>query len=252
MIELNLISQRKLPKGDFFLWRYLDIHKFLDFLRKKRFLFARMDQFEDVLEGVPVVAMEAYMELLKNSKISLAELGLSYSDNSALDGLDPGIKKIVINQVSHYVSCWFMEQRESMAMWNLYSNPESVAIRVSFQKLKNLLIPDLSGEYGERYIGGKVSYQNFISEGEYFKMKVVALRKDLSFQHEKEFRFVVKFQEVKPKVKSIFSVPLDLTDLDLQVVCHPQMKSWQKENIKELLELYNIGNSYQESEIRLR
>lgn len=251
MLILQINQNDSLTLNGSSLWRYFDIHKFLDFLRTKRFRFARMDQFEDVLEGVPFVAKEVYRKFIVEDKLARTVLGTSYQHDSTHDDLDSRIVKIIKIQQSHYVSCWFMEKRESMAMWSLYSNPESVAIKIPFEKFTEVL-PAAKDIEVESYFGGKVQYQDFMAFKGLSKMRKVSLRKDISFQHEKEFRFVVKAKEVKHEIKSILSDPLNLADLDLQVVCHPQMKSWQKENIKELLELYNIGNSYRESEIRLR
>ena len=37
----------------------------------------------------------------------------------------------------NFATCWYINNHESVAMWQLYSNPNSVAIRISHEKLIN-------------------------------------------------------------------------------------------------------------------
>ncbi|MBV9209126.1 MAG: hypothetical protein JOZ52_00780, partial [Acidobacteria bacterium] len=79
-----------------------------------------------------------------------------------------------------------------------------------------------------------------------------ALRKDSSFAHEKEFRFVISSEPNGDKIMGIDSKPLNLSKLKMKVVCHPRMLSWKKANIQAMLKLEGIGQAFQESEIKLR
>lgn len=259
MIKLNLINSETLPKDEEYLWRYTDIHKFLNLIKQKRFRYSRMDQFEDPLEGVPLEFL--YQFVLKNklpefnlANVILNHNGLFLINESKLSGRLENILKI---QATHFVSCWFHEQRESVAMWNLYSNENGVALKIQFGKLKSSLFPQIEENWLSEYYCGKVRYQDFRNEKPYSnenleKIGKVALRKDKSFVHEKEIRFVVKVKEIKDKLAGINSIKLKLNDLNMKVVCHPKMSIWKKKNIKQILSDAKLATCYEESEIVLR
>lgn len=260
MTKLKLIKQENLPRDDEFLWKYFDIHKLLNFIQNKQIRFTRMDQFEDTLEGIPFDTLEKFTQMSNESTFSLANFILDHDKISLPPNskLFNRIEKILQIQSSHYVSCWFYEQRESMAMWNLYSNPDGVALKVPFGKLKEFLEPNSDEQNIQDYFCGKVEYQDFRSKNLYpdnglSKLRKVSLRKDISFSHEKEIRFVIKMNEFADKLKlGIDSEPFDLEELDIRIVCHPRMESWKRNNINLLLRNINLFKAYGHSEIKLR
>ncbi len=260
--KLELIKTSKLnpPNDSEFLWRYFDIHKFLCFLQNRTFRFTRMDQFEDPLEGVPLSALTTYAEKVDQNlvhNLSLSELIL---DQTLFEQLPPMLKK-KLNAIhgihkSTFVSCWFYEQRESMAMWNLYSNPDGVALKMPFGKLRKRLKPSSDVAVPiSAYYAGKIVYQDFKSvfpEGDSSKVPKVALRKDNSFSHEREFRFVIRTSSLVDGLVGIDSEQIALDSLGLKAVCHPRMISWKKANVKRILEQAGLPSAFQVSEIRLR
>jgi hypothetical protein len=260
-IELVETTKQPLPQKGEFLWRYFDIHKFLFFLHAHTLRFSRMDQFEDPLEGIPLSALTTYAKKLNMNliqDISLSELVV----NPRLLKMVPPALQVKLNaihgiQKSTFVICFFYEERESMAMWNLYSNADGVAIKMPFGKLATQLKVDEQELPLSAFYGGRVSYQNFktidpFSENEQDKVPKVALRKDSSFSHEQEFRFVLRTHADNSEMTGIDSLPLDIHKLGLKVVCHPRMNSWKKANIRSLLESHGLKNAFEESEILLR
>lgn len=265
MNELEIVKTKRLipPKNSEWLWRYFDIHKFLSFLNEKTIRFARMDEFEDPLEGIPLSALITYEEKMNQNLIpkdtTLSQLILDDTLFKSLPILlQNKLTQIHAIQMTTYVSCWFYEQRESMAMWNLYSDLNGVAIKVPFGKLvTQFKHTDFNHQPIDAFYTGRVDYQNFKTvspfvANERSKIPKVALRKDSSFSHEKEVRFVIRTYQDLPKTKSVTTGSLSLSDLDLKVVCHPRMNSWKKKNIKELLRTAGIADAFQESEIILR
>jgi len=259
MVNLNLIKPNTLPRDEEYLWMYSDIHKFLNLIKQKRFRYSRMDQFEDPLEGVPFEYL--YQFVLKNRipEFNLASVILNQNNLLHLSGtkLFGRLDNILKIQATHFVSCWFYEQRESLAMWNLYSNEDGVAIKIPFGKMKSFLLPNIKEEWIKEYYCGKVNYQDFRNENPYSnenltKIGKVALRKDTSFSHEKEIRFVVKVKDIKNNNTGITSNQLKLNDLDLKVVCHPKMTAWKMKNIKQILNDAKLSASYEVSKIILR
>ncbi|SHG02713.1 Protein of unknown function [Mariniphaga anaerophila] len=260
MPKLKLIKEENLPQDNEYLWRYFDIHRLLNFIQNKQVRFTRMDQFEDTLEGIPFETLIKFTQMSNEPTFSLANFILNHDKNSLPlnSKLSNRIEKILQIQSSHYVSCWFYEQRESMAMWNLYSNPDGVALKISFGKLKELLEPNSEEQNIQDYFCGKVEYQDFRNKNLYpdnglSKLGKVSLRKDVSFSHEKEIRFVIKKKDSSDELKlGIDSEPLDLGELDIRIVCHPRMVSWKRNNIRQLLRNINLFKAYEHSEIRLR
>jgi len=263
MKKLELVGTKKLtlPGDTEYLWRYFDIHKFLGFIIDRTFRFARMDQFEDPLEGIPLKALETYWEKVDLNLVQNKSLNELILDRSIFDSLPAPLRSRLntINaiQKTNYVSCWFNEQRESMAMWNLYSNPDAVAIKVPFKKLCTHLKPKMLNEHISRYYGGKVDYQDFTNLRQFTpspgsRLPGVALRKDKSFSHEKEFRFVITAKPGMKETTGIDTTAIDLKKLGFKVICHPRMTEWKKKNIKKILLANGYNTSFVESEIKLR
>lgn len=260
MKELVLIETKKLrlPKDNEFLWKYIDIHRFLNLIKTKRFRFTRMDQFEDPLEGIPLETLMQYALIKNKVELNLADIILNGSSLiSSENKLPSRLTQIHQIQKSAFVSCWFFETRESMAMWNLYSNSDGVAITVQFGKMKMHLKPVENKINIDDFYCGCVDYQDFQKIDPYtdstkFKVKKIVLRKDCSYSHEKEIRFVVRSYKYDSTEKGLNSLTINLKELDLKVVCHPQMADWKKKNIKRILSDMKLPNAYKESEIKLR
>ena len=259
MKKVTLFTSGNAPGRSEYLWRYYDLHKFLDLLHTRQFRFSRMDKFEDPLEGIPLRALFAYQTKLDRDLIqglSLSELVL---DEQLRDLVPPSLQKKLrsVNaiQKSTFVTCWFAEQRESLAMWNLYSNPDGVAVKIPFGKLvSSLKIPS---EGVSAYYGGMVEYLDLrklysaTRDSDVQQIKV-ALRKDNSFKHECEYRFVIRVKDHRNDLTGINSEAIDLKKIGMKVVCHPRMAEWKKRNVRRLLEQHNLGMAYEESVIMLR
>lgn len=256
----DLISSRSspLPKRTDYLWRYFDIHKFLNLLQNKTIRFTRMDQFEDPQEGIPLSAFVAHAEKLNLNLIERMTIGDLIMEGKQYKKIPPLLQKklnsIYAIQKTSFLTCWFAEQRESVAMWNLYSNADGVAVKIPFAKLSRQLKIEKDTNISA-YYAGRLVYQDFSTIYKNTtdkKVGKVALRKDHSFAHESEFRFVVRTKDHHLDLAGIDSLPLDLTRLGMKVICHPRMSGWKKKNVKNLLEGVGLGSVMQESSIRLR
>ena len=209
-----------------FLWKYLDIHKFISFLVNRELFFTRLDKFEDPIEGIRTSL--------------LREL------NSSDKQLDLDAPKIREMQTRNYVNCWFAGDRESMAMWNLYSNADSVVIKVDFELLKKEIeksfknnlrtTPDL------KIFGKSVTYLDlnpFDSNLPLQKISNSAFKKDRCFEYEKEYRFLIKTSSAIPE--EFHKIPINFEKLKLKVLAHPKIEEelWKFENLKGLIDLAN-------------
>jgi len=126
---------------DEFLWRYLDLHKFLSFILEKKLFFTRLDKFDDPLEGLTeeiIYHMAAYeKEIIDNYDI--ANDLKAERKKSAIKRKSIIEEKTKLNQTTLFANCWFINKKESIAMWNLYSNPDSVAIRYNPNNLLSIV-----------------------------------------------------------------------------------------------------------------
>lgn len=260
--KFHIVNEAAHKRRGVFLWRYFDLHKFYSFLRNKEIRFTRMDEFEDPMEGVPLRAIVTYaeerdLELIGDDKLS--DLILDRAKFRKLSKeMQDRITSIKAIQRRSFVSCWFLGNRESMAMWNLYSNSDGVAIKVS----ANSLFKHFKGESemffdkgASSFYGGKVIYQDFKkidTEDESVTVPKIALRKDESYKHEEEFRFVIRTKKEAGEIDSFVSVIDDINKLKFNVVCHPLMAEWKSNNIKQMLADANLESAFTLSEIRLR
>lgn len=262
MREFRIINETAHRKRGVTLWRYFDLHKFFSFLRNREIRFTRMDEFEDPMEGVPLRALVTYaeerdLELIGDDKLS--DLILDRTKFRKLSKeMQDRITNIKAIQRSSFVSCWFLGKRESMAMWNLYSNTDGVAVKVPATSLFKHF-EEVSESFFEvgasAFYGGKVDYQDFKTigaEDDSASVPRVALRKDTSYEHEKEFRFVVRTKSGSEENESFTSTIDDLSILNMKVVCHPLMAEWKRNNIQQILKDAKLEKAFTLSEIRLR
>lgn len=258
-------SNAKTRESDY-LWRYIDIHKLINFLTTKSISFSRMDLFSDNLEGASFNLIENQMYLDKSADpIHDFNLNLPNPIRNKRQGiLDKEKEKMKSYQMQTYVSCWYVSSRESTAMWDLYSNSGSVAMRIKPEALIKSILNGIDYKQknnlkATKFVYGNVRYKDIIGfnpifqflskfkEGKENKITVRhrALRKDVSYQHEKEYRF---FFETQNNSEKVMSIPLDNIGA-IEIVFHPKMQIWQKENVNNLLNKFNIAINTRESEI---
>jgi hypothetical protein len=246
-----------------FLWKYIDISKLLSFLINKSFFFTRLDKVEDKKEGI--TANHLFYKKLKNDTensfvfdkirdtISL-EVG-----GAQMNRIDEEIKQI---QKSNFANCWFIagEYFESVAMWNLYSSPNSVAIKIKYSDFKKKILENgFNGDGSDLdIVCSKIKYVNFLNpnHSEIELIESVFL-KDSSFNHENEFRLVLKkdFKEIpieyRPQIhkkeseklhqiNEPFGYNLKLNEFEnynFEIVFHPKSQDWIKSDIKKICDI---------------
>jgi hypothetical protein len=261
----KVINRQHLKDKGRYLWRYLDIHKFLDFKLSNEIVFNRMDQFTDPLEGVPLASLIMFAEEMDANSvgdITLSEIILNKEiENGLSERLKKQIERTKRFQLTTFASCWFLSNQESMAMWDLYSNPDGLVIRIN----RSFLIKKIEEAYHNLIenhnsikagYAGAVKYLSFKSIKPYeanseFSSKI-GLRKESSYEHEKEFRFVMNTTHIDASVKSIRLKLSDVTPKVISIFTHPRMAEWKKENLKKILKESGMEKKLYNSEIRLR
>jgi hypothetical protein len=229
------------------LWKYLDLHRFIYLITQEKFFFSRLDKFEDPFEGIAT--------RLIRQEATLSEISGKHGKSHDLVHFHEAVSA----QKSQYVNCWFAGERESMAMWNLHSGPESVALKADFKTLSmGLRAPfrKFIKESERKYsvICSSVHYLElnpFSEKSSAQKYHYSALRKDKSFEYEKEYRFLIAAHD-QTKNKMFISIPVDLEQLDLTVISHPNIEDWQFRNLEKLIQLSGKKIRLQRSPILLR
>ncbi|HEV8387910.1 MAG TPA: DUF2971 domain-containing protein [Nitrososphaera sp.] len=168
------------PADDTKVWRYMDFAKFVSILDRKELFFCRADKFDDPLEGTTPafnrkIRMELYQKHYPDTKKEQLEDMFSQFDAF----LTQRRSKVLVN-------AWHMNEVESAAMWDLYSQRNSgIAIQTNYRRLSDSLDKSNSDEI---YIG-MVKYIDFnrewMDEG---NLHYPFLHKRKSFEHEKELR----------------------------------------------------------------
>lgn len=235
-----------------FLYKYIDLHRLIYFLTTRKLFFSPLSYFEDPLEGI------SERVLLHHTRS--ADAGNAPGANEQLhEQLYAGYLEKV--QRTLIASCWFLGIRESLAMWETYSNRDSVAIRFDPEHLCDVMTRNFrqteSSEY-ERMVHGKV---------EYFKLspfdpgdkklkncrhKYTGFIKDISYKHEEEFRFLLIRREENTEQDYFEFCPGPLKDLQFNIISHPSMEPWKYKNIYEILKSVGLEDRLLKSEIPTR
>ena len=270
--------------SDMYLWRYLDLHKFLSFVSKKSLFFTRLDKFEDKREGITTkhLYFRRIKSVIENDPIfdSLRQMITVDVLGSRMNIISKDLETI---QRFNFANCWLLSRDnfESAAMWNLYSNPNSVAIKIPYKNFKELLLEngfDNNG-FGRRIICSPVNYKDFQNTNHIFnpdqeEIEDSVFQKDVSFEHEKEFRMILREEptDIPPleyheninnehiaKIhKSTYDYPgisLELKNFEkypFQVVHHPKSQDWAKTNIEAIIKQFNVPFSVSNSKLELK
>ena len=225
------------------LWRYFDFQKFLSFIINQSLFFNRMDKMEDKNEGISMNQL-----IMKYGSDVEREIVLKEKERNGRKELN-----LKLRQQKYFLSCWLIHHRESVAMWNSYSDNNGIAIRVNGHQLINSVkLNSNNAENCDKMKSlyfGRVVYKDFFQEADRRQFKeeieIIGFQKDICFQYESEYRFLFKQDLHKYKSDDISHINLGLSDfkkLKFELVFHPKMEDWKKDNIKKVLELLKVKN----------
>lgn len=188
-------------------------------LTKSQLYFSRITEFDDPYEGT--MPYELAIQIAERSNACSEKLGYGIAASSAA------------------ISCWHMNEDESMAMWKLYvSGPEGVAIQTTMEKLKRI-------EESSDFLIGKVNYLGHETEppkelppAHHLKPYSLLLQKRRCYAHEEEVRIVImqpadmnnpyqtRIPEERVSWRSGFGVSIDLPNLIERIVVSPDYPSY--------------------------
>lgn len=144
------------------------------------------------------------------------------------------------------ISSWHAAAHESVAMWKLYGD-RGISIRSSLGRLEDAL------RSAEEFHWGLVEYQDFrggdgvIASTDAQRISADDIhrffRKDISFQHEQEFRVVLHrpVSRGEPIPHPGMEVPVSVSTLIQEIVTFPSMPQWIFETIRNAVEAKDVA-----------
>jgi hypothetical protein len=215
--------------------RYIDLAKLLDILRTRELYLRRADGFKDRLEGALFPSLRTSLDKACADGI-IAENGDTFWRRARL---------------GNYVSCWNIDAKDNMALWQLYGgSANSVALTTTVERLSRCAI-----QWRENLHINRVSYvdhvkHNTFAVGQYSD---VLQYKSEAYRYEKELRLIIRRQ-----TKTLDSNPVgirmpvsDLNDLIRSVVVAPESDANFFESVRDLCSRYNLTSPVRRSRLSL-
>jgi hypothetical protein len=227
------------PPADAQIWRYLDLAKLLDMLDRASLHFARADSMADPWEAVmPQRSVDAYMKRVHEQ----AGVG---GDIEALKSSYIRFQREMRERV--FMSCWYVAEHESAAMWDLYGGREGrgIAIQSTFGRLEQSLPRDCPWAL----YAGLVRYIDFgndvIEGGNAFEP---VLHKRLSYEHERELRVVLDVHEAG-RPETGLAVAVDIPTLIESLRISPLGPEWFTALLQRTIGRYGLEVPVQQSDL---
>ncbi|OGP54454.1 MAG: hypothetical protein A2Y65_09745 [Deltaproteobacteria bacterium RBG_13_52_11] len=221
-----MIIDEKLKDGDV-LRRYLDMPRFISFLKTSSLYLCRSDLFSDKFEGSFTFSVkEAISNAYRKNQIE-------YTYEKFKKELREGV----------FINCWSLGMDDNMALWKLYGKTDDcVAITTTVAKLRAAL--DKFGGLG-RISLKKVEYIRHWKDP---KIEVkpysnVFKYKTVGYAFENEVRIILdRFDqtfEATSKDEGVI-LPINLRAFLRSVVVSPECSSWFKAVVEDIVDKYGV------------
>ena len=219
------------PKSNCTIWRYFDFTKFVSLLESGKLVFPRADKFEDPYEGA---LSQAGVRLLRDPETSPR---LPPEAVETLVEHSPWMQKAI------FMSCWYVGDHESAAMWKLYlQSSEGVAIRTDYNTLAAVL-----EDAPQNAVISLVEYIDYEKIPiPLHNMLYKYLHKRLSFSHENELRAIIwSWDHINksqiPSDSTSVAVPVPLDRLLHAIHVAPTAKPWFGELVEQVTRRYGLN-----------
>ena len=216
------------PDATATLWRYMSFAKFCSLLERRELFFSVVGNMEDRYEGFICPPRPRD----QGDRLQQAE----------------SIGRDVLHKIarSALINCWTMSEHESALMWEAYAGTEGVAVRTTFQDLKESICSDTEATV----IFGQVNYVDYPREKVPRFGWAPLFHKRIAYRGEEEVRVVLPGPPwdtlLDPKVLDIRLdpdvagqrgryVPVDLDILVKHVVVSPHSAHWFAEVVNSVV-----------------
>jgi hypothetical protein len=211
------------PNLDVKIWRYLDFTKFVSMLENSGLYFCRADLLGDRFEGsFPQRTLARRPGPWKEMADEITKRGDAVTPEQLIEELALQFRKM---PRMTYVNCWHQNEKESAAMWKLYSETaESIAIVSTYRKLVSHL--------DQKCLVGSITYKDYETDVvDDWNAFSGLMHKRISFEHEREVRALFWYQFDREKMaglKEDEEITVDLKDLPPGV--------WEKVLLNEFID----------------
>jgi hypothetical protein len=242
-----------------FLWKFVDMNKFLSMLQNSDLHFSRLDQLNDIFEGANTINstyiqfdyVNGFLPEFQRNKTMPKEIF-----NEKQQSFKNRIDALRTFQKSFLVDCYFEGDEESIAMWNSYSSQGGIAIKFDsellFKEILNCYDEKLQADYEIGF--GPISYEKLTNPNyEKLLQKNIGdlvfepFKKDVFHSHENEYRFI--FHKKDKEFISHLKIEIDLKKSIRNIVAHPNSPDWVIETIYKLVVKYDLIKEVQKSRI---
>jgi hypothetical protein len=208
------------------IWRYMPLEQLFALLWKKALHFSPLSTMADTTEGQ--LPPRAWEETKK-------QLPQSYLEGREAIGADT-LTAIMVAQrrTDACISCWFMNESDSLEMWQQYAPNNGVAIQSTVQGLASSLS---ESDTPIRII--PVNYfapdeeEQYISEASYGSLFI----KHGQYRHERELRAVA----YRTNPGCGVDIPVNLEALIGRIVLSPELRDWAVPVVTETIRRFNFG-----------
>lgn len=223
----NVVTIDKELRDNNVLRRYLDMARFINFLRTKTLHLCRSDLFPDKFEGSFTLSVKEAIE------VAYKKNRIKYNYDKFKKELREGV----------FISCWSLGADDNMALWRLYGKTnDCVAITTTVERLRTTLNEfDVIGQLSLR----KVQY---IKHWRDPKIEIKPYSnlfryKTVGYAFENEVRVILdrheKTFEATSKDEGI-ALPVNMQKFLRSIVVSPECSSWFKDVVKDIAYRYNV------------
>ena len=236
----DLIKFRQPDDENAKVWRYMDLEKFISLIVTNCLYFSRCDKFEDPYEGL----------YPKNHYINKKEEKDDYF--TFYDFRE-------VERMFTYVNCWHINEFESAAMWELYSNlKNSIAIESTYKQLKAINSHPILENIG------LITYLDYEKDLIKDEIAFPFMFKRKSFEHEKEVRLSLQYNPKETYIDTYYLkkknekeancitgifLKVDLKKLINKIHISPKANNNLKYLIMDILKKYNLSLPIEQSNL---
>lgn len=243
-----------------YLWKFIDLYKFIKLLKTRELYFSCLNDFDDLYEFTSEDFILKLKEAFRIAEIPSTsrnpEIGKEVYIQKEHDFLYL-LERLKTYRMDRFVNCFYASDFESLAMWQLYSGIQGVAIRFDSKSLldyiENLYSKNLSENYSLH--GNYVDYRNVINIDFYDEfanptkpdITFSPFVKDIMYKHENEYRILIT------RHNSIDEKPIininNWSDIDFEIFVFADLEYWKVQTIQDLLSDYDLRKTLIESQI---
>ena len=143
-------------------------------------------------------------------------------------------------------------------MWKIYSDKNGVAVKFDAKELTDTILKaaeSYTDKDFEYLTFGPLNYKNIwpFDPHETFDGRFNAMKKDNSYSHENEFRFITVVPLAKKGVYEHLKLLIgDISTYNIEIIANPFMKNWEITNLRALLKPYNLDTKLISSQMEVK